>query len=123
MRLLQPVHMSDDGQAPRWARSRRRKRRANASPLIGFLVTLLSLFGVLTGVMAVKEGSIARGGAVIDGWIGTGIVAVRDLADRTPPPVRTVAEGARGMFLTVAHKVADAYRAVTDQGADEPDPQ
>ena len=67
MRFPQAVRMADMGDAaPAWAR---KKRRSGSPPVIGLLVVLLALFGALTGVLGVKEQSLSRGGAIIDGWI------------------------------------------------------
>ena len=77
MRFPQPVHMADDGgDGPVWARTR---RRGGGFPIIGLIVTLLALFGALTAVLAIKEKSVAEGGAVIDGWIATGWDKVREM--------------------------------------------
>lgn len=62
---------------PVWSRTSR--RRGGLGPLFGLLVTLLALFGALTVAMAVKERSVAAGGAVIDGWISSGVNTVKGL--------------------------------------------
>lgn len=59
----------DGDHGPAWARNG--KRRGGGNPLIGLLVTLLALFGALTAVLAIKERSVAEGGAIVDGWIST----------------------------------------------------
>ena len=71
MRMLKPVRMSGEDNGPVWARSRRRSR--GAGPLIGFLVSLLAIFGAIMVVASVKEGSIAGGGAFVDHWTGKAI--------------------------------------------------
>lgn len=74
MRFSEPVRMADDGEhSPVWARSKRR----SGNPLVGFIVTLLALFGVLTAVLGVKEQSLAEGGAIMDGWIAKGVALVK----------------------------------------------
>lgn len=76
MRFLEPVRMSEDDAGPVWARN---KRRRGGPPVIGFLITLLALFGALTAVLGIKERSVAEGGAVIDGWLSTGWDQVKRL--------------------------------------------
>lgn len=118
MRFLQPVRMADDAQGPSWARSRRR-RRANAGPLIGFLVTLLALFGALTAVMAIKERSIGQGGAVIDGWIAQGVALVRESAGQAPAKVEAAAESAGNKAGAAADRTGAALKAGAEKTADE----
>lgn len=60
-----------------WARKR---HRGSANPIIALLVTLLAVFGALVAVLAVKERSIAEGGAIVDGWIAKGVAMVREQA-------------------------------------------
>lgn len=59
-----------------WARS---KRRRGGPPVVGFIVTLLALFGALTAVLGIKERSVAEGGAVIDGWLSTGWNEIKEI--------------------------------------------
>ena len=67
--------MADGGEhSPVWART---KRRSGGNALVGVIVTLLALFGVLTAVLGVKEQSLAEGGAMMDGWITSGVDTVR----------------------------------------------
>ncbi len=75
MRFSEPVRMADGGEhSPVWART---KRRSGGNALVGIIVTFLALFGVLTAVLGVKEQSLAEGGAMMDGWITTGVTTVR----------------------------------------------
>jgi hypothetical protein len=75
MRFSEPVRMADGSEhSPVWART---KRRSGSNALVGVIVTLLALFGVLTAVLGVKEQSLAEGGAMMDGWITSGVDTVR----------------------------------------------
>ncbi|MFN4295210.1 MAG: hypothetical protein ACK4FB_00060 [Brevundimonas sp.] len=76
MRFSEPVRMADDDVGPVWARS---KRRRGGPPIVGFIVTLLALFGALTAVLGIKERSVGEGGAIIDGWISTGWQKAREI--------------------------------------------
>ncbi len=60
----------DGDHGPVWARNGKR-RSSGGNPIVGLLVTLLALFGALTAVLAIKERSVAEGGAILDGWIST----------------------------------------------------
>ena len=40
--------------------------------LVRFLLTMAAVFGALVAVLAVRGGSVAAGGAVIDGWLYAG---------------------------------------------------
>jgi len=82
MRFPLPCRMTDLGDAgPAWAR---KKRRSGSPPVIGLIVTLLALFGALTGVLGVKEQSLAKGGAMIDGWISAGWNGALTLVGQQP---------------------------------------
>lgn len=76
MQMLEPVRMSGEDAGPVWARSRRRSR--GAGPLVGFIVSLLAIFGAVVVIASVKEGSIAGGGAFVDHWVGRGVQASKD---------------------------------------------
>lgn len=91
MRFAEPTRMSEGGSTPVWARAKR--RRGGGGGIVGLIVTLLALFGVMTGVLGVREGSLAQGGAVMDGWIAAAIEAGRELAGQAPQAV----EAARGI--------------------------
>ena len=79
MRFPEAVRMADDGDpGPVWARSKRRS--GGGLPIVGLLVTLLALFGALTAVLGIKEQSVGKGGALIDGWISLGWDTVRGKA-------------------------------------------
>jgi len=53
-------------QAHEQARLRRR------GSVVRFMLTLAAVFGALVAVLAVRGGSVAAGGAVIDGWLYAG---------------------------------------------------
>lgn len=53
-------------QAQEQAKLRRR------GSVVRFLLTLAAVFGALVAVLAVRGGSVAAGGAVIDGWLYAG---------------------------------------------------
>ena len=109
MRFSEPVRMADDGDhSPVWARSKRRR----GNPVIGLLVTLLALFGILTAVLGVKEKSLAEGGAMMDGWISSGVSKVRGEA----PKVADQAGDAAG---AAAAKAGDAAQAGAAAATDE----
>ena len=72
------------GHDPVWTRSR---RRSGGNPLIGLIVTLLALFGALTLGLAVREGSVARAGAVIDTWSASGWTTALRMVGKAPDPV------------------------------------
>ena len=101
--------MSDDGDhSPVWARNKRRR----GNPLISFLVTLLALFGVLTAVLGVKEGSLAEGGALMDGWIARAVSTVRGEAPK-------VADQAGVAAAAAAAKAGDAAQAGAAAASEE----
>lgn len=112
MRFSQPVHMSEGEASPVWARSKRRS--GGASP-IGFLVTLLALFGALTGVLGIKERSLAEGGAIIDGWITSAWTSAKGLAGQAPEAGEEAAE----KVGETAAKTGDALQAGAEKTADE----
>jgi hypothetical protein len=106
MRFPEPVRMTDEPTSPVWARSKRRSRGGGGG-FVGLLVTLLALFGVLTAVLGIKEGSLAEGGALMDGWITTGVAEARKLAGQAPEAAGTVAATAG----EAASKTGDALEA------------
>lgn len=112
MRFSQPVHMADGDSSPVWARSKRRS--GGASP-IGFVVTLLALFGVLSAVLGIKERSMAEGGAIIDGWISSAWTSARSLAGQAPE----AGEEAADKVGETAAKTGDALQAGAEKTADE----
>lgn len=115
MRFPEAVRNSDDaGHSPVWARSKRR-RGPGAGPFIGFLVTLLALFGALTAVMAIKERSIAAGGAVIDAWITVGVQKAREAIGQAPAAGAVAADKAGN----AVEKTGDALKAGAAETADE----
>jgi len=114
MRFPAPVLMADDdSSSPVWARSRRRRGREGA-PLVGFLVTLLALFGALTAVLSIKERSVEAGGAVIDGWISAGWNSALLVAGRAPAAAGVVVDKAG----SAAEKTGDALQAGAGKTAD-----
>jgi len=109
MRFSEPVRMTSDGDhSPVWARSKRRR----SNPVVGLLVTLLALFGVLTAVLGVKERSLAEGGAMMDGWIASGVSTVRGEAPR-------VADQAGEAAGAAAAKAGDAAQAGATAASNE----
>ncbi len=117
MRFPEPARDSDGHSSPVWARKKR--RGAGAGGLVGFLVTLLALFGALTAVLGVKEQSLAEGGALMDGWITVGVDAARELAGQAPE----AAEAAVDTAGEAAEKTGDALEAGAEKTADELRPQ
>ena len=47
-------------------------------------MTLLALFGAVTAILGIKEGSVRDGGAVMDTWIAAGWAWGQDMLDREP---------------------------------------
>ena len=106
--------MNDHSEGPVWARPKRSGRSAG-NPLVGFLVTLLALFGALTAVLGVKEQSVGEGGAIIDGWITSGWSRVRSLGGRADEAAVDAAESTgRAMRNTGDAVEKGADRAVDD---------
>lgn len=113
MRFPEPVRQSDDtNNGPVWSRTRHRR---SGNPLVGILVTILALFGALTAVLAVKERSVAEGGAIVDGWISAGWNGVRQLAGQAPE----AAETAAGKAEEAAARTGDALQAGAQKTAEE----
>ena len=110
MRFSEPVRMAEDDGGPVWARS---KRRRGGPPVVGFIITLLALFGALTAVLGIKERSVAEGGAMIDGWITAGWEQIKDITGQ--------ADEATDEALTEAADAADSAGAALGEGADEAD--
>lgn len=108
MRFSEPVRMAEDDGGPVWARS---KRRRGGPPVLGFIITLLALFGALTAVLGIKERSVAEGGALIDGWITAGWEQIKDITGQ--------ADEATDEALTEAADAADSAGAALGEGADE----
>lgn len=107
---MQPVRDADDGgHSPVWARS---KRRRSGNPVVGFLVTLLALFGAVVMVLGIKERSLAEGGAMLDGWIAQGVSKVRGEAPK-------VADQAVATGAAAADKAGDAVQAGAGAAAQE----
>lgn len=105
MRFPEPVRMAEDSTTPVWARSRR--RGGGGGGFVGLLVTLLALFGVLTAALGIKEQSLAKGGAIMDGWITAGVNTAREAAGQAPE----VAETAADSVGQAAEKTGDALEA------------
>lgn len=79
--------------------------------MLGFIITLLALFGALTAVLGIKERSVAEGGALIDGWITAGWEQIKDITGQ--------ADEATDEALTEAADAADSAGAALGEGADE----
>ena len=114
MRFPEPVRNADDHASPVWARSKRRSSSGGGG-IVGFIVTLLALFGVLTAVLGVKEQSLAKGGAMMDGWITAGLDQGRKLIGQAPE----VAEAAAEKAGNAAEKTGDALEAGAASTADK----
>lgn len=100
--------MADGGDhSPVWARTR---KRGSAGPAVGFLVTLLALFGALTLVLAIKERSVAQAGAQIDGWVSTGWGYVMTAAGKAPEKAGHVADRTGDALAAGAQGAADELR-------------
>jgi hypothetical protein len=108
MRFQVPVRMTDDHASPVWARTRKRSG-GGAGGFVGFLVTLLALFGVLTAALGIKERSLAEGGALMDGWIMAGMDKARALAGQAPE--------AAGAAVETAGEAAGATGEALETGA------
>lgn len=108
MRFSQPVRMSDEDGGPVWARH---KRRRGGPPIVGFIVTILALFGALTAVLSIKERSVAEAGATIDGWAGAAWTKVLELTGR--------ADEATGEAVTEAADAASRAGAALGEGASQ----
>ena len=116
MKFPELVRMADDeGHNPVWARSKRRRSGGGAGGFIGLIVTLLALFGALTGVLAIKERSVAAGGEVIDGWIQAGWNSALKVVGKAP----AAAEVAVDKAGNAAEKTGDALQAGAEKTADE----
>jgi hypothetical protein len=73
MRSTQPVQAAEDGGAPVWARAKRK----SGHPLTNFLGAVLILFALLMILLtALNGGSFGKGGAQVDGWVGSVVNAV-----------------------------------------------
>lgn len=115
MHFPEVVRNADEtSHSPVWARSKRR-RGGGLGSFVGLLVTLLALFGVLTAVMAIKERSIAAGGAVIDSWITAGANKAREVAGKAPAAGVVAADKAGN----AVEKTGDALKAGAAETADQ----
>ena len=54
---------------PVWAK---RRKRAGVHPLLNLILILLALFGAVVIGVSLRMGSVEKGGAVIDYWLGQG---------------------------------------------------
>lgn len=107
MRFPEPVRNADDHATPVWARSKKRRSGGGGGGFVGFIVTLLALFGVLTAVLGIKERSLAEGGALMDGWITAGIEQGKTLIGQAPEAAEVAADKAGA----AAEKTGDALEA------------
>lgn len=107
MQMAEPVRNSGEDSGPVWARSRRRSR--GGGPLVGFLVSLLAIFGAIVVIASIKEGSIAGGGAFVDHWAGKGVQAVKDLWSEATAGTEEAADA-------VAEEVQPAVDAAAEAG-------
>jgi hypothetical protein len=106
--------MNDHSEGPVWSRPKR-SSRGSGNPVVGFLVTLLALFGALTAVMGVKERSVGEGGAIIDGWISSGWNRVRSLGGKADDAAVGAAETTGQAMQAAGQRVEKgADRAVDD---------
>lgn len=120
MKFPELVRMADDeGHNPVWARSKRRRSGGGAGGFIGLIVTLLALFGALTAVLAIKERSVAEGGAVIDGWIAAIVVQVRTATGQAVEKAPEAAETAADKAGDAAARTGDALQAGAAETADQ----
>ena len=106
MRSPEPAQNADDHASPVRARPKRRLSRGGGG-FVGFIVTLLALFGVLTAVLGIKKQSLAEGGAVMDGWITAGI----DQGKKSIGQASQAAEVASEKAANAAKKSGDALEA------------
>lgn len=108
MRFSEPVRMADGGDhGPVWART---KKRGAGGPVLGFLVTLLALFGALTLVLSIKEKSVAQAGATIDGWVAVGWNAALTAVGKAPEKAGHVASRTGDALAAGAQGAADELR-------------
>lgn len=91
------------------------RRRRGVSPLIGMPITLLAIFGALTAGMALKEGSMARGGVVIDGWIAGGVAWTRETFETALPHIRAAATRAEAAALATGEAIGDAWKKTVER--------
>lgn len=113
MEFQQPVRMAEGSEGPVWARSRRRAGGGN--PVVGFIITVLALFGALTAALAIKERSVAEGGAILDGWIAAGW----DAARRATGQADEAAAKAAAEAGQAAEKAGDALETGAEAARDE----
>ena len=68
--------------------------------------------GVLTAALGIKEQSLAKGGALMDGWITAGVDAVREAAGQAPETAEAAADTA-GAAAVTAGDTLEAGAATT----------
>lgn len=121
MRFPKAAHMPDDGgEAPVWAR--RSSKGSGGNPLVGLIVTILTLVGVLTIGLAIWQKSFAAGGAKIDEWIAPVVNQVKAWTGKAEEKVEAGAEQAADAAQPPAAPAA-APAAPADQAATELRPQ
>lgn len=79
MRLPEIARAAEDGAGPVWTRAKKKHR---GNPFFRLLGWLLALAGLLVIVLAIVDGSFAKGGARIDGWIGALTHSVRGVKSK-----------------------------------------
>lgn len=96
MRFPEAVRMADGdgGHSPVWARSKRRRGGGGGGAFFGFIAFLLVVFAVVTIGLSIKEGSVAGGGAVIDGWIAVARTSVLQAVGKAPRAAEVAADKA-----------------------------
>lgn len=115
MMRFNTIHrMADDGAGgPVWARKQNRSR--GGAGLVGLVVTILALFGAVTIVLGIKEQSLAKGGAMMDGWITTVVDGAKELVGQAPDAADKAARSA----AEVAEKTGDAVEAGAGKTVEE----
>lgn len=110
MRFPKAAHMPDDGgEAPVWAR--RSSKGSGGNPLVGLIVTILTLIGVLTIGLAIWQKSFAAGGAKIDEWIAPVVNQVKAWTGKAEEKAEASAGQAAAPAPAVAASAAEGEPA------------
>lgn len=115
MRFSEITRMADDGAGPVWAS----KRRRGGNPVVGFLVTLLALFGAVVLVLAIMDRSVAEAGARMDGWISTAWTTISGKTEEAVDAAPAAAEKVADEAGEAAAKTGDALEAGAARTAEE----